>query len=159
MTEARDPAASHPSRWLYPPVLLAMAILLMLVLARWAAILSWRGSIFMIVGITLVVVGLAFGFWATALFRAAGTTIKVFEESSALVTRGPYRVSRNPIYLGMAIILLGVALWTRSLSSFFVIPVFIFLIQKGFILAEEEGLERRFGSAYAEYRKSVRRWI
>jgi protein-S-isoprenylcysteine O-methyltransferase Ste14 len=97
--------------------------------------------------------------WAAGLFRRAGTTIKPFQSSTVLVVKGPYRLTRNPMYVGMAGILLGTAILLGSLSPFAVAPVFIALIHARFIRAEESDLERTFGAAYTEYTKRVRRWL
>ena len=93
------------------------------------------------------------------MFSRAGTTIKPFEESSALVTHGPYYFSRNPIYIGLVFALIGVGLAMGTIAPFAVVPIFIWLIHRRFILPEEAMLERTFGAAYAEYERQVRRWL
>jgi len=108
---------------------------------------------FLIVGGVVVII------WAARLFERAGTTIKPFEESSMLVVGGPYRYSRNPMYLGMVFVLTGVGIVLGTLSPFAVIPVFIWLIQRRFIQPEEEMLETTLGPAYVEYKRRVRRWL
>ena len=103
--------------------------------------------------------GLALILWVAKLFDRAGTTIKPFQESSALVVRGPYRLSRNPIYLGMVAALLGVGTMLGSLTPFAIVAVFAWAIDRRFIRREEAMLEATFGAAYAEYRTVVRRWL
>jgi protein-S-isoprenylcysteine O-methyltransferase Ste14 len=110
-------------------------------------------------GGTLILVGVAVILWAARLFSKAGTTIKPFQEPSKLVVGGPYRWSRNPIYLGMVVILIGVGLVLGTLSSFVIVPLFIWLIRKRFILPEEAMLEKSFGFTYAEYKRLIRRWL
>jgi protein-S-isoprenylcysteine O-methyltransferase Ste14 len=110
-------------------------------------------------GGVLIVGGLVLVVWAARLFQRAGTAIRPFERSSALVTDGPYRYSRNPMYLGMVCVLTGLGLVLGTIASFAVIPVFVWLIQQRFIRPEEAVLARTFGSAYAEYRERVRRWL
>jgi len=107
----------------------------------------------------LILVGVAVILWAARLFSKAGTTIKPFQEPSRLVVGGPYRWSRNPIYLGMALILIGFGLLLGTLSPFVIVPLFIYLIQQRFILPEETMLEKSCGFAYAEYKRRVRRWL
>jgi len=92
-------------------------------------------------------------------FKKAGTTVKPFEKTSTLITRGVYRISRNPMYLGMLLILISATMITGSLSSFFVIPLFIILIQNVFIKEEEKMLAEEFGEDWESYKKKVRRWI
>jgi protein-S-isoprenylcysteine O-methyltransferase Ste14 len=110
-------------------------------------------------GIVLVVGAIALVLWAAVLFRRAGTTIKPFRDSSALITHGPYRVTRNPIYAGMVGALLGIGVLLGSVAPFVVVPAFAALIQWQFIRAEEAALERTFGSLFLDYKSRVRRWL
>jgi|SRR2546427_6843383 len=110
-------------------------------------------------GGTLIVVGSAVILWAARMFNKAGTTIKPFKEPSKLVVGGPYRWSRNPIYLGMVFILIGVGVVLGTLSPFMIVPLFIYLIRKRFILPEEAMLDKSCGFAYAEYKRRIRRWL
>ena len=134
---------------------LAVALLLhwaLPVLRVFGAPYSWAGTLPVLGGAAMV-------FWGAWVFDRVGTTIKPFEESSALVTQGLYRYTRNPIYLGMVLVLLGVAVLLGSATAFLVVPVFAVLVQKRFIEAEEAALEQKFGGAYGDYRQRVRRWI
>ena len=108
-----------------------------------------------------VLIGLAFvlGFWALALFRRARTGVVPFSEATVLVTGGPYRFTRNPMYVGMAGILVGTAIWLGSLTPWLVLPAFMRIIGERFIAPEEAMLERTFGAAYVEYKAAVRRWL
>ncbi len=151
-----QPASSKP---IYPPFYFLLAIALMIGLHRLAPgrrILSipyrYPGAILLAAGILVVV-------WAAWIFHRTGTTIRPFEESSALVVSGPYRVTRNPIYLAMVFGLLGVGVILGSLTPFVVIPPFAYLLDRRFIRAEEAQLERTFGSRYAAYKAAVRRWL
>ncbi len=92
-------------------------------------------------------------------FDAAGTTIKPFEESSALVTDGLFAFSRNPIYVSMVAGLAGVAVAFGSLLPIIIIPVFVWIIQSRFIAVEEAMLEEAFGDDYRGYKARVRRWL
>jgi protein-S-isoprenylcysteine O-methyltransferase Ste14 len=103
--------------------------------------------------------GIVTALFCTYLFRQKNTTIKPFQESSYLVREGLFNYSRNPIYLGMIITLIGVWIVLGSLTPLFIIPVFTWLIQEMFIKEEERMLEEKFGEQYQEYKTSVRRWI
>jgi len=92
-------------------------------------------------------------------FRRAGTPVIPFERSTALVTGGLYRVTRNPMSLGMLLILLGVAVLLGTVSPLCAIPVFLWAIQRNFIAGEERFLEALFGEAYLSYKQRVRRWL
>lgn len=146
-------------RRLFPPKYLALAILLMIGLDRFAPLKQIVNWPWRYLGLIPFAVGLWFVLWVNAIFRRVGTTIKPFEESSFLVTEGPFRISRNPIYLGMCITLFGVAVLLGSLSPFLVVPTFAFLIDARFIRAEEAILARKFGRPYGDYMGRVRRWL
>jgi protein-S-isoprenylcysteine O-methyltransferase Ste14 len=92
-------------------------------------------------------------------FKKVGTTVKPFEESSVLLTTGVFRLSRNPMYLGMVLILVGVALLLGSLSPYIIAIVFALLMHFVFIIPEERALEARFGKEYLEYQQNVREWL
>jgi protein-S-isoprenylcysteine O-methyltransferase Ste14 len=96
---------------------------------------------------------------AIRLFRRAGTAIPPWEPSTALVTTGVYGLSRNPIYLGMILIYVGIAfVFAASWAFLLLLPVLVAL-QIEVIRREETYLERRFGEAYRQYRQEVRRWL
>jgi len=103
--------------------------------------------------------GLGIVFWARSLFTKVGTTVKPFQESSELVVKGPFNVTRNPMYLSMVVFLLGLGILLGSFTPFLVIPIFIWIITQRFIRVEERMLEQRFGASYLAYRARVRRWI
>jgi len=110
-------------------------------------------------GIVLMGAALGFAFWARMLFMQVGTTVKPFQESSELVVQGPFHFTRNPMYLSLTTLLLGLGILLGSLTPFLVIPFFVLIINRRFIPAEESMLERRFGESYRAYRGRVRRWI
>jgi len=112
----------------------------------------WLGLAFGISGLLLIL-------WAARTFNRAGTAIPPYKPASALVTEGPYQRSRNPIYLGMALIYLGVVCGTSSLGVLVLFPLVILVMEFGVIRREERYLESRFGEAYRAYKAEVRRWI
>ena len=142
-----------------PPIILLFAILCEIGLHYWlplAQVLSspWNkaGVVLIVLGV-LVVVGPA-----TAFFRA-DTTIKPFKDSSALVVSGMYRYTRNPMYVGMVVVLLGVAVLLGDLSPFILPVLFVPVLNTRVIKHEEQMLEERFGDEYRELKKTVRRWL
>lgn len=92
-------------------------------------------------------------------FRRARTPIDPYTPSQALATDGPYRLTRNPAYLGMALTCAGIALVSNSLWALVPLPVAIAVIDRGVIAREERYLERKFGTPYVDYKRRVRRWI
>ena len=110
-------------------------------------------------GFLIIGFGLVLALWSRSLFLRNSTTLQLSEEPTSLVTSGPFRLSRNPIYLGMASILLGVAVLQGTLVAFAFPALFVMVIQFFIIPGEERKLENLFGELYREYKKSVRRWI
>jgi protein-S-isoprenylcysteine O-methyltransferase Ste14 len=153
-----EPTPPQPRRIL-PPIYFAVALGAMVALHFLIPVMMFGSSAFTALGVGLILAGVAIAVWARGLFRRAGTTVKPFQESSALVTAGPYRLTRNPMYVGMVSVLLGAGLWLGSLLPLLVVPIFATWIERRFIRHEEAGLERKFGSAYREYTGRVRRWI
>jgi len=146
-------------RRVLPPVYLLGAMILMTALHLVLPGAQVFRSPFRYIGLPVLVLALALIVWTAVLFRKAGTTIRPFEESSRLVLDGPYRWSRNPIYLGMITGLVGVGVLLGSGSPFAVIPIFTVVIDVRFIRAEEAALEKTFGTTYAAYKARVRRWL
>ncbi len=92
-------------------------------------------------------------------FARAGTPVEPYHPTTALVTGGPYRVTRNPIYAGMGLLYAGVAVVANSLwALLFLVPV-LAIIRYGVIAREEQYLQEKFGEPYVRYKTSVRRWI
>jgi protein-S-isoprenylcysteine O-methyltransferase Ste14 len=112
-----------------------------------------------LVGVLPIVGGLFINVWSGALLHRSGTTVMPSGRPARLVTTGPYQLTRNPMYLGMVAILVGVVLLLGSVAPALVVPVFAWLMQKLFIEPEERQLEEAFGEEYREYRQQVRRWL
>ncbi len=111
------------------------------------------------IGILLLGIGIWLNIWADNLFKKKNTTVKPYEKSSALVLEGPFRFSRHPMYLGMVVALLGVAVILGSLISFFSPIAFFITIQIAFIPLEEKAMEQTFGQKYLDYKNRVRCWL
>jgi protein-S-isoprenylcysteine O-methyltransferase Ste14 len=92
-------------------------------------------------------------------FRGAQTPIDPYTPSTAMVTNGPFRLTRNPAYLGMALTYAGIAIVSNAPWALVPLPVAIAIIDRGVIAREERYLERRFGAPYADYKRRVRRWL
>lgn len=112
-----------------------------------------------IIGTLLGVAGLGLIAMALGLFRSSSTRPEPWQPSSALVSRGIYRITRNPMYLGMAMLSLGVALAFSSLAGSVLAIVAAVIIDRTVIKREEAYLMRRFGQDYERYASGVRRWL
>jgi protein-S-isoprenylcysteine O-methyltransferase Ste14 len=110
-------------------------------------------------GLVIIALGIFLIAWAAQRFADAKTEIDVRKTPTAIVTQLPYSMSRNPMYLGMTIILLGFAIWLNSLWILSTLIFVHFVLHFGVIMREEAYLERKFGKTYLEYKKKVRRWI
>jgi protein-S-isoprenylcysteine O-methyltransferase Ste14 len=110
-------------------------------------------------GAVVMSLGLGVMTWASMRFRKEGTGFQLRGGGSVLVTSGPFRFSRNPMYLGMLIWLIGLAVLLGSLIAF-LFPVLLFLLANFlFIPLEERRLEQVLGEQYAGYKRRVRRWL
>lgn len=148
-----------PAQRVVPPVYFLASLIAMLLLHRHAPVarlieppLTWIGLVPLVLGVVSAISG-------ARSFAQAGTPVRPFREAKALVTDGIFRVSRNPMYLGLISTLLGVAILLGTLGAFLPVPVFFFVLQHWFVRPEEELLERLFGEYYRDYRRRVRRWM
>jgi protein-S-isoprenylcysteine O-methyltransferase Ste14 len=146
-------------RKVIPPVYLVVALLVMAALHFLVPVARFIEPPYSYLGAIPIVGGIVMAATASSAFRRAGTPVLPFERSTALVTTGLYRVTRNPMYFGMLLILAGVALVSGSLSTLLPIPVFAWAIQRNFIVGEERFLEEIFGAQYLNYKRQVRRWL
>ena len=110
-------------------------------------------------GIVVLLMGIVVTAAAAGAFAKAGTPLVPFETSTVVVKTGLFRYTRNPMYLGMVIALTGIAILFGTLSGFFVLPFFVWIIQRQYIVPEEAFMEALFGEKYLSYKRSVRRWL
>jgi len=114
---------------------------------------------FTFTGLLIIGAGLYLVFRARALFLRNRTTLSPYESPVVLITTGPFRFSRNPVYLAMAAVLFGSAVVMGTLVPFVFPVLFIVIIELLFIPDEERRLEEIFGDEYREYKRKVRRWV
>ncbi|MFA5952709.1 MAG: isoprenylcysteine carboxylmethyltransferase family protein [Hyphomicrobium sp.] len=156
----RDPAL-RPTNVPWPPLLLAGAVGLAMVLGL-VLPLAWPGindTPARFIGIGLGGLGVAILTWAAVTLQRHNTTILPHKGADALVTDGPFRYRRNPIYLADVLILLGVAEMTKNIWFAVLALAFAVLVTWLAIIPEEQHLEERFGDAYRAYKAKTRRWI
>jgi protein-S-isoprenylcysteine O-methyltransferase Ste14 len=110
-------------------------------------------------GLFFILFGTVLNLWADALFKKRSTPVKPHEPPTSLEVSGPFRISRHPMYLGMAAILLGLAILLGSVISFVFPVLFILVMELLFIPTEDWNLEQAFGAEYQAYKKRVRRWL
>lgn len=156
----RQGGDDHPQLLLPPPVYLGLAIALAL-LAQLAIPLHWIDDmpLRIFAGVACCIMSAALPLWAILRFRDAKTHIEPHKPTTALVVIGPYRYTRNPIYLGFLILVLGLALISANPWALLLLPVLWAALRYLVIGVEESFLIARFGNSYRDYLASVRRWI
>lgn len=144
-------------QWESPPTWLVLFLALALVQARHLPLVDagWPGRI---AGGVLGLSGLAIFCLALREFRRHRTTVLPRETPVAMIDSGIYRLSRNPIYLADALFLAGAALWWDA-ASLLLVPLFVMIITRRFILGEEAVLRAVFGAAFDRYAAQTRRWL
>jgi len=120
---------------------------------------DWPPAPWNLLGALPLGMGLALAVVADRQFKRAGTAVSPFAQASALVTGGVFAVSRNPMYLGLVLVLAGAALLLGSVPALLVAPTYAALVQVRFVLPEEARLAAQFGDAYSAYRSATRRWL
>jgi protein-S-isoprenylcysteine O-methyltransferase Ste14 len=144
-----------------PPVVTAVFALLMWFVARAFPSLDVEVPARIPAAATILVVAVVIGIAAVLGFRRAKTTINPLkpEASSALVVRGIYRWTRNPMYLAMLLVLIGWACIVGNVAALVMLPLFMAYLNRFQIGPEERALQARFGREFEEYKRTVRRWL
>lgn len=169
---AKDPASNgtdmegldigeRPSRTPWPPIVL-LAVIVAAIALGYLAPLPWPGlddTAARLIGIGIGLAGIVLLAWSILTLRRHGTTVMPDVGATTLVTTGPYRRFRNPIYLADAMILLGAAELTKNVWLVAAAAVFAALVTWLAILPEERHLARKFGQPYLDYKAKSRRWI
>ncbi|MBT5435076.1 MAG: isoprenylcysteine carboxylmethyltransferase family protein [Alphaproteobacteria bacterium] len=112
-----------------------------------------------VLGVAFIVPGVALAFWAIRRFRKSGTEVEPWKPNTALVIEGPYRFTRNPMYLALALLFAGLGFAIDTLWLFALLPLLVATLHYGVIRREEHYLEGLFGEPYRDYCTKVRRWI
>jgi protein-S-isoprenylcysteine O-methyltransferase Ste14 len=145
-----------------PPFLFVAALVLGLISDRLLPLpfaVPSIGPVHWITASSLILIGLGLAGAAIRNFSRASTPVPTYEPTRALVTTGIHGSTRNPIYLGMFLVYVGIGLAVRSPSILILTLPLAIVIRYGVVAREEAYLERRFGDAYRAYKASVRRWV
>jgi protein-S-isoprenylcysteine O-methyltransferase Ste14 len=154
-------ATSRPSAIPWPPILIAGGMAFAVAMGRLVP-LPWPGLddiAARVIGLGLGAAGLALIAWGFLTLRRAGTTIMPNRRADRMVTNGAFGFRRNPIYMGEALVFLGLAELTHNIWFAIAAPLFAIAILVLAILPEERHLEERFGQAYLDYKERTRRWF
>ena len=142
-----------------PPLIYVAGFVLGLALERFLPVLVLPKIPSRVAALLCIAVGVTIAAWSVGLFRREHTSFVPIKPTTTLVIYGPYRFTRNPMYLGLVCVYLGIALWFGIFWALILLPAVMALIQRYVIIREEQYLERKFGGAYLKYKADVRRWI
>jgi protein-S-isoprenylcysteine O-methyltransferase Ste14 len=145
----------------FPPPLLYLAFLALgIFVSVWYPVHLFPSALAWTVGGPILVGGVVLGpIWGIRTLRNAGTTIRPDRPTAKLVTNGPFRFTRNPLYLALTLIYAGIALIAHSIWALLLLFPVTLIMTRFVIQREEEYLSRAFGAEYDRYKMSVRRWI
>ncbi|MEO6812705.1 MAG: isoprenylcysteine carboxylmethyltransferase family protein [Ginsengibacter sp.] len=151
----------NPGVYIPPPLLYVVFFLAALFIQRKFPInpILFRGHGTKILGILLIAFALFFLIRSLKQFFQSKNTLVTVRPAFSLQTNGIYHITRNPMYLGLAIVYLGLSCLIGNWWNIILFPFLLLLVQQYIIKNEEKYLERRFGKEYAEYRDKVRRWL
>jgi protein-S-isoprenylcysteine O-methyltransferase Ste14 len=147
------------ARRIIPPGWLLVALLMSAALHHWSPIDQLLSAPVSRLGVVPLAAGLLLTTAGVVAFRRARTPVIPFQRSTTLVTGGIYRFTRNPMYVGLVLVLGGTAMLLGSIGAFVPLPLFVAVIEFGYIHAEERFLAEIFGDDYLHYRHEVRRWL
>jgi protein-S-isoprenylcysteine O-methyltransferase Ste14 len=148
-----------PNVKIIPPLIYFAGLVIGLLLSFWMPTKLLSSSAAWVLGAFFMITGGALAGSAIFKFESRGTTIRPDRAASSLVMSGPYKITRNPMYLGLALLYFGIAIAEQSLWALILLPLVLIIIQRKAIEPEEAFLERRFGAEYTGYKASVRRWL
>lgn len=146
-------------RRLLPPALLAISIALMAITHSWADVPVVIPETVRRASVVAIGLGLGVALLARVQFARVRTTIHTFRQPRELVTGGLFRISRNPMYLGLSIVGLGAGLWCGAISSLALSVAFVVVTDRWYIPFEEKMMRDTFGGAFDDYAGRTRRWL
>jgi protein-S-isoprenylcysteine O-methyltransferase Ste14 len=155
MTDGND----APNVKIIPPLVYLAGIVIGFLATIWMPTKVVPNSVAWTVGGILICCGAVLTGSALLKFKDVGTTVRPDRAASTLVIGGPYKISRNPMYLGLALVYLGIAAAGQSVWALLLLPVVLAIIQRRAIEPEEAFLEKRRGVNYIRYKENVRRWL
>jgi protein-S-isoprenylcysteine O-methyltransferase Ste14 len=142
-----------------PPLIYAGALAIGLLANRLYPIAFVPRGLSRVLGWPLIVGGPAVGSLGLREMKRADTNVDPRDPTTAIVTGGPYRFTRNPLYLSMTLIYAGITALANALPAALLLPFVLHIMRRGVIEREERYLERKFGDEYLDYKARVRRWI
>ncbi|MGH9890670.1 MAG: methyltransferase family protein [bacterium] len=151
--------SDRPNVIALPPLLYGIGFTIALLLDVWGPLKILSAGIAFWLGMAFLALGGALAFWGQRTMRRAGTNVSPSLPTTALVTDGPFRFSRNPLYVALTVLYLGLTLAVNTLWALPVLVPLVATMHYGVIKREEQYLEAKFGDSYRSYRAAVRRWL
>ena len=148
-----------PVRRVLPPIWLLLGLAASYALDRWLPLATVLPVPWNLAGLALLILGSVMSVMSAGAFRFAGTPLMPFEPSTRLVTGGWFRLTRNPMYLGLVLVQAGVGMLEGTFGALLPLPVLASILHFRFVRGEERFLEGIFGEEYRSYRGRVRRWL
>ena len=159
MDRSSDVSTDHAGVVVPPPLIYVAFFLVGMGLQRYVPVARLPVGTGRVLGAALVLSCLMLTTWSFRRFWASGTSIVPIRPTTALVIDGPYRFTRNPMYLGLLLLYIGVACWFGLVWPLFLAPVLVWVVGVSVIGPEERYLTRKFGDEYRRYHAHVRRWL
>ncbi|MBO6503310.1 MAG: isoprenylcysteine carboxylmethyltransferase family protein [Kordiimonadaceae bacterium] len=144
---------------LVPPLLLVLCLIGMIVVSRYGPSTIWFEQPFDKAGWAIVTLGVLLPIWAARIFKRRETNILPYRDPEKIVTEGPFKFTRNPMYLGMLLVLIGTAVKLGTLESFGFVLLFFGVANWWYIPFEEARMHAVFGEQFDTYKSVVRRWL
>jgi protein-S-isoprenylcysteine O-methyltransferase Ste14 len=154
-----DESTDNPRVIARPPLLYGAALVVVLVLRWFWPVPIMAHGIALWSGLALVVLGIGIAIWGRQAMKATGTNVDPMLPATAIVTSGPFRLSRNPLYLALTLIYCGVTLAFNTWWGIVVLVPLLIIMHRGVVLREEHYLDQKFGETYRQYRAKVRRYL
>ena len=142
-----------------PPLIYAGALALGLVANKLYPMAFLPRAVSRVLGLPLIFGGLTIGLLGFREIRRAETNVDPYKPATAIVTEGPYRFTRNPLYLGMTLVHSGITVLFNALPAAMLLSLVLAVLRRGVIEREERYLERKFGDEYLAYKARVRQWL
>ncbi|SFO66782.1 Protein-S-isoprenylcysteine O-methyltransferase Ste14 [Mesorhizobium sp. NFR06] len=156
---ATDEKADNPGVKVFPPLLFVVALIVMLAL-RYVWPLAIGGRPFtLVLGVALAALAVAIIAWGRSTMLRGGTNVNPTLPTTTIITGGPFGFTRNPLYLGLIGLLLGIGLMFDSWWAVVALIATFPILHYGVVMREEAYLERKFGEPYRSYKASVRRYL
>ena len=159
MSDDARGAPDNPGVVAPPPLIYAGALALGLVANKLYPMAFLPRAVSRVLGLPFIFGGLAIGLLGFREMRRAETNVDPYKPATAIVTEGPYRFTRNPLYIGMTLVYSGITALFNAFPAAMLLPLALAVMRGGVIEREERYLERKFGDEYLAYKARVRRWL